>query len=149
MNSMPTQLPASITNVGSIVAQWVKNIRGATITDDLDREERQWFWKQWASDAIAYYKSKGFEAQLDLAAVTVLLGRGTEEDQAPPLATDPVNASRQTKYDSDLSLAGKAREKTKKNAAKRLKKQQIQSGKKADEDGNDGKGGGMGGTEAD
>ena len=129
------------------MAEWFRNVRGTNINDDLGREERRWFRKRWASDAIAYYNSKGFAAQVDLAAVTVLLGRGTKQDQAPPLATHPINASRQTKYDIDPSLTGKAREKAKKNAAKRLKKQQIQSGKKADEDSGDGKGDGMGWTE--
>ena len=108
-------------NASSSLAEWFKNVRGATINDDLGQEERRWFHQRWASDAITYYMSKCFAAQVDLAAVTVLLERGAQQDHAPPLATDPINAS-QTKRDIDSNLTGKAREKIKKNAAKRLNK---------------------------
>ena len=114
------QLPLNIINASSNLAKWSKNVRGATINDDLGQEERRWFHQRWYSDAITYYKSKGFAAQIDLAAVTVLLERGAKQDQAPPLATDPSMQDRPNT--NSTHLTGKAREKAKKNAAKPLKK---------------------------
>lgn len=136
---MPAQLSINIINENSILAKWIKNVRGVIINDDLGQEERRWFHKRWIENVIIYYKFKGFAIQFDLAVVKIVLRRGIKQDQAPSLATDPINAN-QTKYDIDSNLIEKVKEKAKRNVAKRLKKQQIQSDKKTDEDDDDEKG---------
>ena len=78
LNTMPAQIPPTAEEGAPIINTWLENTRASAIKGDLSDEERQWFVRRWAQDSILHYASHGFVAQVDVAAVIAVLGRGKQ-----------------------------------------------------------------------
>ena len=85
LNTMPAQRPPTTEDGRPIITSWLNNTCAATIRNSLGLVERRWFDKRWVGDAVDYYRCRGFAAQVEIAAVVVLLGRGTELTHDPLL----------------------------------------------------------------
>lgn len=141
-NTMPAQLPIATKNGMPLLTAWIDNTRATTLTGEVTREERAWFCHRYVQDSIHYYHGRGFACSSEVAAVVAVFQRPVTTISNPsftPLPSAPALTG-SIKYDIDPTLSGKAREKAKKNAAKKIK----EAARQKDENGNNGMGGASG-----